>query len=259
MPPNIFEYHKSITREFEILKDRIGQLISHNLTQGEWKEAILRAILRRHLPETIRIGRGFIVTREQLSTQIDVLVLKLGKPTLFQDGDLFIVTPDVPGAIIEVKSEIQGPQQWQEVSEKLARNGRICRDIGKNRTWLGVFSYQGSEQQIRHALDAVCQVYSEMGVIINCITIGSDYFIRYWGEGEREMGDSEEESGQSRFRAYELTDLSPSYFVGNLIDAMCNVDRWETGYTWFAHERGKRRGGRLIAEKIIENRGSVSH
>ena len=262
MSPNIVEYHRSITRELDILKDRIGQLISHNLTQGEWKEAILRAILRRYLPETIKIGRGFIVARNQLSTQIDILVLKPGKPILFQDGDLFIVTPDVPGAIIEVKSEIQGFQQWKQVTEKLASNGKICQDVGQNRPWLGIFSYQGSEQQIGHALDAVCRVYnndnndvrSNMGAIINCITIGNDYFIRYWEEGERELGDSEEESVRPRFKAYELTGLSPSYFIGNLVDAMCNVDRWETGYTWFAYKQGKQRG-----ERLIENRDCISN
>ena len=259
MTLNILEYHKSITKEIEILKDRVSHLISHNLTQGEWKEAILRAVLRRHLPETISVGRGFIVTRERKSTQVDILVLKPGKPILFQDGDLFIVTPDVPGAIIEVKSEIHGPQQWYEVSRKLAENGRICYNVGQNRTWLGIFSYHGNELQIKHVLDAVCQAYTNMGVIINCVTIGNDYFVRYWGEGEREIGDSEDESSRPRFRAYELRELSPSYFVGNLVDAMCNIDRWETGYTWFAYERGKRAGGRLIAEKVIENGNCVPH
>ena len=252
MLPNIFEYHRSITSEFEILKDRIGQLIPHHLTQGEWKEAILRAVLRRHLPESMRIGRGFIVTREQASTQLDVLVLRPDKPTLFQDGDLFIVTPDVPGAIIEVKSAIRGSQQWQGVSEKLAGNGRICRRVSGNKTWLGIFSYQGDERQIGYALDAMYQVYNKTGVAINCVTIGSDYFIRYWSEGEQETGDSEEGSVRARFRAYRLTGLSYSYFVGNLVDAMCNVDRRETGYTWFAYEQGKQRGGRLIAERVLE-------
>ena len=252
MSPDIFEYHRSITKEFEILEDRIGHLVSHNQTRGEWKEAILRTILRRHLPEAIRIGQGFIVTREHSSTQIDVLVLKPGKPTLFQDGGLFIVTPDVPSAIIEVKSKIQGSQQWQEVSKKLARHGEICGYGDRNRPWLGIFSFQGDEGQISYALDAASQIYKETGVVINCITVGSNYFIRYWEEGEQEMGDSEERSSKPRFRAYELIDLSYSYFVGNLVDALCNVDRRETGYTWFAYEEGKQGGERLINEMVLE-------
>ena len=252
MSPNIIGYHESITREFEILKDRIKKLVPHALTQGEGKEAILRAILRRHLPETIKIGRGFIITRIESSSQLDVLVLQQDKPTLFQDGDLFIVTPDVPGAIIEVKSKIRGSKQWRKVCEKLFQTGSMCINIGNNRIWSGIFTYNGNRRQIKHALDALYQLYINRKGVINCITIGSNYFIRFWDKGEQEVGDSEEESNKRRFRAYELTNLSYSYFIGNLIDAMCNIDKHKTGYTWFAFEQGKRKNGRLIDERIIE-------
>ena len=249
--PNLLEYHHSITRELEVLKDRIRYLISHNLSDGEWKEAILRAVLRRHLPDAIIVGRGFVVTRDRPSTQIDILVLKRDSPTLFRDGDLVIVTPDIPGAIIEVKSSVQGKQEWSEVARKLADIGKICYTVGRNRPWLGIFSYEGDECQADNALEVICSVYQETGVIINGIACGNDYFIRYWSKGEYELGDSLDALGSEFWRSYHLEGLSPSYFIGNLVDAMCNIDRKETGSTWFAYREGKR--AYMVKEKRIED------
>ena len=99
---NFLNYHKSVTSELAAIKNRIRDLVTHWPTDGEWKEAALRTVLRRHLPVSNQVSRGFIVGRESSSTQIDVFVLKQDKPTLFRDGDLVIVTADVPAAIVEV-------------------------------------------------------------------------------------------------------------------------------------------------------------
>jgi hypothetical protein len=96
--PNIRHYHESITSELDAVKNRIRNLVRHWPTDGEWREAALRTVLRRHLPDSSLVGRGFIVTRNHSSTQVDLFVLKSGKPTLFRDGDLVVITPDVPGA-----------------------------------------------------------------------------------------------------------------------------------------------------------------
>ena len=94
--PNIRQYHESLTLELDALKNRIRNLVAHWPTDGEWKEAALRTMLRRHLPGNALVGRGFIVGRSYSSTQLDLLVLRPDKPTLFRDGELAIVTPDVP-------------------------------------------------------------------------------------------------------------------------------------------------------------------
>lgn len=247
--PNLREYHASVSYELDAVKNRIRNLVKHWLTDGEGKEAALRTVLRRHLPVNTLVGRGFIVGREEASSQIDLFVLKQGKPTLFRDGELAIVTPDVPGAIAEVKTNLQGRAAWHEVAEKLAGHGVFCKRIADNEPWLGIFAYEGNRSQIGHMLDAVCETYEKTGIAINCVTCGYDLFVRYWPEGHSEPGDDVKESAGPRWRAYELAHLSPSYFTGNLVDAICNIDRNETDYVWFAYRDGKK--PYMIAEKRV--------
>ncbi len=250
--PNFLDYHESITSELDAVKNRIRNLVTQWVTDGEWKEAVLRTALRRHLPGATLVGRGFIVGRDRNSTQIDLFVLKQEKPTLFRDGELAIVTPDVPGAIAEVKTKLEGPTAWYEVAKKLAENGQLCKQIAKNEPWLGVFTYEGNTSQANNILDAVCRVYKETGIAINCVTCGHDLFVRYWPQGEYEPGDNHVADANRRYwRAYELNRLSPSYFMSNLVDAICNVDRNETDYVWFAHQGGKR--PHMLAEKRDED------
>ena len=73
---NVPEYFESISLDLNALKNRVRNFISdaHWQTDGEWKESVLRNILRRHLPKNIEVGRGFIVRPEDCSTQIDVLI-----------------------------------------------------------------------------------------------------------------------------------------------------------------------------------------
>lgn len=249
--PNFREYHQSITSELDAVRNRIRNLVNHSLSDGEWKEAALRTILRRHLPETALVGRGFIVGREHSSTQIDLFVLKPEKPTLFHDGDLAIVTPDVPGAIAEVKTSIEGPAGWYEVAEKLARHGLFCEEVAKNAPWLGIFTYDGNIGQANNILNAVCRVYKETGIAINCVSCGYDLFLRFWPPGDYEPGDDPVGDSERKYwRAYQLGRLAPSYFISNLVDAICNLDRNETNYAWFAYQDGKR--VHMLSEKRSE-------
>lgn len=249
--PNIFDYHKSVTSELDAVKDRIRNLVTHWLTDGEWKEAALRTVLRARLPAGTLVGRGFIVAREHTSTQIDLLVLKAERPTLFRDGELAIVTPDVPGAIAEVKTALAGPSEWYDVLKKVATHGQFCKKVANNEPWLGVFVYEGNTLQAANALDALSRVYDETRVAVNCISCGYDMFVRYWPVGEYEQGDDPAADAKRRYwRAYHLNGLSPSYFTSNLVDAICNVDRKETDYAWFAYPNGKR--PHIIAERRAE-------
>lgn len=249
--PNFHKYHESMTLELDALKNRTRSLVTHWQTDGEWKEAALRTVLRRHLPGGTLVGRGFVVGRERSSTQIDLLVLRHDKPTLFRDGDLAIVTADVPGAIAEVKTNLEGRAAWYEVVKKLAEHGRFCKQIAKNEPWLGVFTYEGNPSQVGNILDAICRVYKETGIAVNCVTCGYDLFVRYWPVGEHEPGDGAADANRKYWRAYDLNHLSPSYFVSNLIDAICNVDRNETDYVWFAYPDGKR--PHMLAERLGED------
>lgn len=254
--PNFREYHESVTSELDAVKNRVRDLLTtpepHWLTDGEWKEAALKSVLRRHLPAAATVGRGFIVGPDHSSTQIDLLVLKPEKPTLFRDGELVIVTPDVPSAIVEVKTSLGGPTAWYDEIRKLAKHGETCRGKDGQGPWLGMFIYDRNPSQTNtdNILNAVCRVYHDTGIAINCVTCGHDLFVRYWPLGEYEdENNRDEDSNREFWRAYHLTRLSPSYFIGNLVDAICNVDKKETSYAWFTYPGGK------SVQRLAEKRG----
>src|SRR6058998_3443160 len=121
-------YFQSLAAEVEALKDRVRYLIedAHWQTDGEWKESVIRQVLRRHLPQSVSVGRGFVVTATATSRQIDVLIVDSGKPVLFRDGDLVFVTPDAVLGVIEVKSRATPPIVG-EVAAKLAETMLVVR------------------------------------------------------------------------------------------------------------------------------------
>ncbi len=77
------------------------------MTYGEWKESVLRSFLNRNLPSSYKIVRGFIVTPEGPTTQIDLLLYKSSGPVMFRDGDLVFSSPQEVVAIIEVKPSLK--------------------------------------------------------------------------------------------------------------------------------------------------------
>src|SRR5207247_7542241 len=122
------EYFRSLTVELEALKDRVRHLINdkHWQTDGEWKESVVRQVLRRHLPASTDVGRGFVVTAESASHQLDVLIRDVSKPVLFRDGDLAFVTPDAVVGVIEVKARAT-PAIIARAAAKLATDMAIVR------------------------------------------------------------------------------------------------------------------------------------
>lgn len=114
------KHYGSLTSQAKALQDRVRNLVPHWPTDGEWKEAVLRSILRGHLPSTVEVVRGFVVTESQASTQIDILLYHNSKPTLFRDGDLVIVTPDAVAGIIEVKTRIDNVSDLRKAAKLLA-------------------------------------------------------------------------------------------------------------------------------------------
>ena len=59
--PDYTKYHLSVTEELYSVKDRIRNLVTHWGVDGESKEVALRSVMRRHLPQSVIVGRGFFV------------------------------------------------------------------------------------------------------------------------------------------------------------------------------------------------------
>jgi len=229
------EFHRSVSQELFSVKDRIRNLVTHWPTDGEAKEAALRSVLRKHLPSTVIVGRGFIVTNNDSSTQIDILIVDASKPTLFKDGDLLIVTPDAVLAVIEVKTSINSQPEMTEVLTKLSNIEVMCRnDRRLDTVWTGLFIYNDSPTMATRSLNSLAQTYRETRGAINCISAGVNTFIRFWDAGENVGG----EDGPF-WHSYNLPDVAPSYFMGNLIDWIGSIENNTSGFAWFPAIGGK--------------------
>lgn len=234
--PDYGSFHRSVTEELYSIKDRIRNLVSHWPSDGESKEVALRSVLRRHLPSSVIVGRGFIITQNKSSTQVDILIIDSRKPTLFREGDLLIVTPDAVLGVIEVKTEIRTRPQMAETLEKLSKIEEMCRDsTGRDSVWTGLFIFHGEESLHQRLLGAVGDSYQTIKRPINCISCGKDIFIRYWSRG----ADVDSRERGPVWHSYTLLGVAPSYFMGNLIDSISSVDHSTAGFAWFPMIGGK--------------------
>lgn len=226
-PPYFEAYHRSITEELHSLKNRIRDLARHWPTDGEHKEVALRSVLRRHLPETCHVGRGFVVTPNRTSQQIDVLVIDANAPTLFRDGDLFIVTPGAVKAIIEVKTRVRGDAAIRAALQPLAQNASLCHEHWlRPQLWTGLFVYEGGADH-ESLLIQLAHTKRQTGYAVDCIASGRRTFVRHW---ERLGG---------CWRSYELENLAPSYFIGNLLLSLGGSEMSEADFAWFPIQNGK--------------------
>jgi hypothetical protein len=234
--PDFTSFHKSFSDELYSVKDRIRSLVYHWATDGESKEVALRSVLRRHLPESVIVGRGFIVTSSESSTQIDILIIDASKPTLFKDGDLLIVTPDAVRGVIEVKTVLRSRTEVAEAVTKLSRIEELCRDVAlEDSIWTGLFIFEGGNGDAPRLLGGLADAYAIIRRPVDCISCGKDGFARYWKRG-RDVNSPER---GPVWHAYTLPGMAPSYFIGNLIDSIGSVDNSTASFAWFPMIGGK--------------------
>lgn len=197
----------------------------------------MRSVLRRHLPGNVSVGRGFVVAMDDSSTQIDVLIVDNNKPTLFKEGDLYIVTPEAVLGAIEVKTKLNTKAGIGEALTKLLTVEDMCRDVtGRDTVWTGLFIFEEHEGgQDPKVLESIAQAYKETKRIINSISIGKNLFVRFWKRG----ADVNSLERGPVWHSYQLPEIAPSYFLGNLIDHVAPMGSGGTNYAWFPALGGK--------------------
>ncbi len=238
---NVSDYFRSLSLELNSLKDRIRNFIADNhwQTDGEWKESVLRTILRRHLPSNIEVGRGFIITPDECSRQIDVLIYDASKPVLHKDGELVFVTSDAVKGIIEVKSKIYR-NTIEDVLSKLGDNAefiyRNLTDLDET-LFVGLFAYEIELENLRstHVLDALESSARHNRIrVVNHLSLGDSFFIRFWETSPHW------EQGYNKWRAYKLNRKAPGYFINNVVHAVAEDSVSSNQDVWFPSE-GKER------------------
>lgn len=231
---NTTTYFRSLTDELHALKSRVRNFIddAHWQTDGEWKESVLRSCLRRCLPASVAVGRGFVVGAAGASDQIDILVYRADKPVLFRDGDLAFITHDALLGMIEVKTSVNN-QTFAAAVEKLADNAERVIPTSRADKIVGLFAYDN--EGIRPAgalqrLKSAARGDSKRVVDISCI--GCDMFTRWWElEPRRHVGRGRRPA--RRWHAYELEAMAAGYFIHNIVESIAPESVEQNQGIWF--------------------------
>lgn len=226
-------YFQSLTGECETLKNRVRHLVldAHWPTDGEWKESVLRSMLKRSAPESVTIGRGFVVDHDRCSTQIDVLIYDNCMPILYRDGDLVFVTPSACRGIVEVKSNTTLPQ-FRTTAARLADNAAFIRSRSFDfHIFVGLFAYDVRANNVRPFLQALNTAADGQDArVIDHVTLGASKLIKYWpldpNEGGRRLG-------YDHWHLYNLDRMAPGYFIHNLLLSVSKKLNAQRENAWF--------------------------
>lgn len=97
-------YYGSLAEEIRVKSEKISLLVSHGQTVGNYREHILRELLRKYIPSKFKVATGFI---EGIGRQIDILIYDaLNHSPTFIEGELVVVKKEAVRGIIEVKSNL---------------------------------------------------------------------------------------------------------------------------------------------------------
>lgn len=234
---DISQLYEDLGNELQASKNRVRNLIGHAhwLSDGIWKEKVLIAAMRQHLPPFVQIGTGFIVSRDGLSTQIDIILYDPTRPTLFRDDDFVIITAEAVIGIIEVKTKLYAAKFAAEL-EKLRDNIRLVRKDGKRQSpeatiFSGLFYYESDVDFNNHAfrLDESCQ---DDNSVVDLICAG-ETFVKFWRcdlDGSRQRYCS--------WHCYDLGLKSAAYFIINCVHAFAPYS-FTGNHKWWWPEESK--------------------
>jgi len=223
----IVHYLKSLGRETNALRSRVRDIIGdrHWPTDGEFKESILRSMIRRHLPSQIRVVRGFIITDKGPSKQIDVLLYDSNWPVFYQDGDLVFVPSGAVVGIIEVKTRTDRADFKKHLFSLADNASYTCQKInGKDylpNVFIGLFSYESnvSRNDIRKLLKIVQEVSkNKPNRIISYIALGENFFVRFWPISPDHL------QNYNKWHAYILESKAVGYFLHNVIESISDKE-----------------------------------
>ena len=232
-------YHESIGKELQASQDRIRNLIgdAHWGEDGRHKEAILRKVLRSHLPESLHIGTGFVSGPTWTSHQTDILITRRDMPTLFKDGEMMIVTPDAVVAIIEVKTCLRAATDASEAVEKLAEDIAHIRQDGNRNCHAGLFAFDRSQRDPDKMLLELLNRASlgDSARVVNWLAYGPDCFVRFWGDASEVQG----AVNGPVWHTYFLRGLAHAYFLSNVTWESTQQHNSENSFAWFPIEGSK--------------------
>jgi hypothetical protein len=215
-------------------------LINHWAEDGRYKEAIIKAMIQRFLPEKFRISSGFVVRQthergyHEPSKQIDLIIYDTSAPILFKENDFVILTADAVLGIIEVKANATN-QGLQQIVEKSNENGKFIFDARYDKSkslFNGIFSYESNVNNIDTIVNAINTPWEKLvnnenkqNFAVNHISLNQDWFYKFW---EHEYLDD-----RAPHYLYQVKELSFSFFISNLMDWISENSVIENSNLWF--------------------------
>lgn len=241
-------FQKSISNELRDIQDRVRNLIgsAHWDSDGTYKEAILKNVLKRFLPANLGIGTGFIVKKfgnnAIVSPQIDIIIYDKTYPLLFSEGDFIIVTQKNVRGILEVKTTLD-----QSNLRKVISDANRMSDFIDPPIFYGIFAYKNACGL--HDNSVFRELIIESNGIINHLSLGEDIFIKFWHKDrphpDTDCGD------KSFYSIYQLNGLSFSYFISNLLE--CAVPRNLEERFWVLYPLPDGKESKKICDVCLKN------
>ena len=228
------DYQKSISTELKSIRNRVRDLIGNANwgDEGRYKEAALRFVIRRMLPANVSIGTGYVITPEQVSSQIDIILWDNSFPIAFKDGDFVIVPPICVKGIIEVKTRLSSGD-IKITFEKASENGKfLTKD-----TFNGIFAYESELVRDQNISANLRSVLEDSFGNVNHLSLGENIFVKFWDK--KYVFSSESSPIVNEYSVYNILSLSFPYFLSNLISDI-SKGKGDT-LSWFLYpiEEGK--------------------
>ena len=136
------EYAKELLSKLH----RISGIINHNLSSGNYHEAIVKSYLKNFLSNRFSVKTGFIRNPETLksSNQIDILIVDENIPSayLFKEDDFAIVLPQAVVCAIEIKTKFN-KKTFIDIAKKAENFRNIC---GVNLSFFYSFCFENEVQ-----------------------------------------------------------------------------------------------------------------
>jgi hypothetical protein len=160
---NLPAYFESWSDELRSRANRVRNLIGarHWLTDGVYKEVLIREFLLRHLPTDLRISKGFIrqLDRDDVSPEVDLMVTDPKRHVpIFNEGDFQIVSPSSVLATLEIKSTYS-KAVLRDALNNVCRVRRIAGSPSE--IWSGCFFVNSDDLSIRQLVDDASSILKD--------------------------------------------------------------------------------------------------
>lgn len=227
---DFIKFQKSITKELEVVKDRVRNLIGsrHWAEEGRYKEEIISRAIQNQLPSHISVGTGFIIKKINphqhiYSKQIDILIYDNRFPLIMKYGNFIITTPKHTLGVIEVKSNIS-PSSFKTTFNKLETSLEEIFDE-PNKKFIGIFSYNfkkrnGDNYSVTQEGEVAETLRKSKG-IVNHIALNENEFIKFWENEEGTQLVNPILTNRNFYNSYSIENLSFSYFISNIVHRLC--------------------------------------